>query len=144
MATNGYIYVERDYDKFEGISLHWDGTLKHCGKKLLKYYNTIDKVNQLIGLGDLSQLGENIRTCVAYHRDNNRPWNENKPNVLTDDDFYYFCTDVSSIVFLFRNNKWYYTDNNVRAKYYKNNEMFKLLEMQECGLTTILIPLILK
>ena len=75
------------------IYCHWDGYLEHNGQILNDYYNTYEKVEELIALGSLSTLKRNIgvqhpfgpdfnvagdcdswekkygQMCVAYHRD---------------------------------------------------------------------------
>lgn len=66
------------------IYCHWDGYPKGVGSTLVEHYNDREKVESLIGLGDISSLGEQpapVRTethsfetpedgiTVAYHRD---------------------------------------------------------------------------
>jgi hypothetical protein len=46
--------------KFLSIYCHWDGYIKHHGPILLNHYNTPEKVKELIALGSLSSLQENI------------------------------------------------------------------------------------
>lgn len=68
MATRSNIglRVERGYLY---IYCHWDGSPEDVGKTLLQNYSTNDKVYELIGLGDISSLGDTIQTTVAYGRD---------------------------------------------------------------------------
>lgn len=68
------------------ITVHYDGYLEDAGVLLLMFYNTEEKVRNLISLGHLSALGPTIGTkfdfddnseyykrarvqCIAYHRD---------------------------------------------------------------------------
>ena len=62
------------------IYCHYDGYLEHNGKLLLNHYSDKDLVDQLMELGDLSSLRENIGTahdfddqsidqCTFYGRD---------------------------------------------------------------------------
>lgn len=71
----------------ESIYVHFDGYPEGVGQKLLDHWTEADKVRQLIDLGDLSQLGEEIgekhdfdtyygsrpeaelAMCLAYGRD---------------------------------------------------------------------------
>lgn len=62
------------------IYCHFDGYLEHNGKILAEHYTTEGKVRMLMGLGDLSVLGEDIGEkqdfkdrvkgcCLVYGRD---------------------------------------------------------------------------
>lgn len=84
MATRSMIYLQTGKDSYAGIYCHWDGYLSHNGAILQNYYNTREKVEELVALGNLSSLGRYLRapegtqhtfddpwpnTCVAYGRD---------------------------------------------------------------------------
>ena len=56
MSTRCRIAIEHD-GKFESIYCHHDGYLEYVGKKLLKHYNTPERVRELMALGDISSLG---------------------------------------------------------------------------------------
>ena len=66
------------------IYCHWDGYPSHMLPTLRENYNTIEKVRELLDLGNLSSLGERVKPdpgeehsfdkpnrniTVAYHRD---------------------------------------------------------------------------
>jgi len=62
------------------IYCHWDGYLSHNGKILLKHYSELSKVEQLMDLGGISTLAEDIgerhdfenpneKWCVSFSRD---------------------------------------------------------------------------
>lgn len=113
MSTNSNIaMLEKDGTVTE-IYCHWDGYPEYNGYMLLKYYNTPEKVKELLAFGDLSTIGEvilhpavekygfdfrinpeakkeygedqlfRISSCVAYHRDRGEPFNQNKYDSLT-------------------------------------------------------------
>ena len=83
MATRSYIGVKNQDQTVSYIYCHFDGYPEHNGKILTEHYTTMDKVNALMRLGDLSilapEIGEkqdfNDRTtqnsnwCLAYGRD---------------------------------------------------------------------------
>ena len=83
MATISYICKKEEDGTIKIIYCHFDGDLFHNGALLYTYYNTPEKVDALITLGDLSSLGEKISptsathnidhpesgVCVAYGRD---------------------------------------------------------------------------
>lgn len=84
MSTRSVICKEVPVHLYYGVYCHFDGYPEGVGSVLLKHYNTKDKVDELLKLGDLSSLGERIApnvdephdfdnpsdgVCVAYHRD---------------------------------------------------------------------------
>lgn len=82
MSTNASITAKTSDGKWVSIYLHYDGYISSAGKILTACYNTQERVDLLMQLGDLSTLGpycgcplehtwENpIRHyCIAYHRD---------------------------------------------------------------------------
>jgi len=70
MATRSRIAIENQDGSVISIYCHWDGQIYSNGVILNNNYNTKDKVNELIALGDLSSLDVTIDRIVAYHRDN--------------------------------------------------------------------------
>jgi hypothetical protein len=69
MATRSRIAIENQDGSVTSIYCHWDGYIKSNGVILNEKYNTKDKVEALIALGDISSLDETIDRTVAYHRD---------------------------------------------------------------------------
>ena len=85
MSTNSTIKIKRTDGTETAIYCHYDGYIEGVGTTLQLAYNTAEKVEELLKLGDLSTLGyypnpkegeehsfegkrqENV--CVAYHRD---------------------------------------------------------------------------
>ena len=49
------------------------------GRLLETIYNTPDKVQDLLELGDISYLGRDLLETVAYHRDRGEPLSVNAP-----------------------------------------------------------------
>lgn len=80
MATRSMIAFDND-DEVYAIYCHSDGYLSHNGKLLYEYWSALEDVEDLIALGDLSILGEEIgekqdfdnrtsrKWCLAYGRD---------------------------------------------------------------------------
>jgi hypothetical protein len=86
MATRSTISVQDNDGKIKTIYCHWDGYPSNNGRLLLENYDSIDKVNDLISLGDISSLREKpfpnptkphsfdipqADVVIAYHRDRN-------------------------------------------------------------------------
>ena len=90
MGTRSRIGIENEDGTITSISCHWDGYLSHVGRILHTSYTTERKIRELMALGDLSSLGEEIgeqhpfdnpyqwgtaewealeRECTAYGRD---------------------------------------------------------------------------
>lgn len=82
MSTNSSIGIKRKDGSETRIYCHWDGYIEHNGVCLQLAYNTAEKVEALLALGDLSSLGyypdrvpadqvdeTSSACCVAYHRD---------------------------------------------------------------------------
>ena len=85
MATTSYIGKQLPDGKVKYIYCHWDGQLDNNGKILVENYNTSEKLDQLLELGNLSVLGPEIgekrdfdspldrKYCLAYDRDRGEP-----------------------------------------------------------------------
>lgn len=83
MATRSYIGIRNSNDTVDYIYCHYDGYPSHNGRILTEHYTTLDKVKELLALGDLSILGpeigeqrdfnkrdsQNRNWCLAYGRD---------------------------------------------------------------------------
>ena len=69
MATRSRIAIENQDGSVTSIYCHWDGHIETNGVILNNNYNTKDKVEALIELGNLSSLDKTLETTVAYARD---------------------------------------------------------------------------
>ena len=58
MATRSTIALLRDNGEVVKVYCHWDGYLENNGELLVKHYNTPEKIEALLALGDISSLGE--------------------------------------------------------------------------------------
>ena len=65
MATRSAIAIQEKNGSVKYIYCHYDGG-RHVNETLTSHYTDRDKVEQLIALGDISSLDENI-TCPASH-----------------------------------------------------------------------------
>lgn len=126
MSTRSYIAEELKDGKYKVIYCHFDGYLEHNGEILVNHYKDRKKIEELLTLGDLSSLAENINpdptkehsyeygkrqenVCVSYNRDRQDNDPENEAQILTKEEmfknywieyFYIFTLD----------NKWKYYD----------------------------------
>lgn len=69
MATRSLIGIRLPSGNLRGIYCHWDGYPSGVGKTLKENYTEGNRVEQLLKLGDISELGESLGKTVAYHRD---------------------------------------------------------------------------
>lgn len=69
MSTRSKIAIRRKDGSFQGIYCHFDGYLNYTGEILDKFYDTTEKVEKLISLGNLAKLGFKPADCFAYCRD---------------------------------------------------------------------------
>ena len=60
MATRSTIALEFADGTVQQVYAHWDGYLEGNGKTLFENYSDPFKLRELIDLGDISSLGENI------------------------------------------------------------------------------------
>lgn len=82
MGTRSTIAILREDGSVSKIYCHWDGYLEHNGQKLLTHYNTAEKVEELIALGDLSSLGNTIGYKHPFSPDYNKPGDVDKWNLM--------------------------------------------------------------
>ena len=69
MATRSRIAIENQDGSVTSVYCHWDGYIETNGVILNNNYNTKEKVEELIALGNLSSLDKTLETTVAYARD---------------------------------------------------------------------------
>ena len=132
MSTRSLICKELPNGKFRTIYCHYDGYLEHNGEILCDVYDTAEKVDKLLDLGDLSQLDIKIEpikelkhtfddkqkgVCVAYGRDRGdtgveaREFGSFKELFKAVNDFW------AEYVYIFtKGNKWVYTSHAVDEK----------------------------
>lgn len=72
MSTNSRIGIENENGTITSIYCHWDGYPEHNGKLLLEHWTDREKVEELIKLGNLSDLGQEIGEKHSFkeHREN--------------------------------------------------------------------------
>ena len=105
MSTHAYVGKENKNGTISAIYVHSDGYPSYIVPLLLGHYNDQQKVEELIALGDLSELKEKLYpdpsqphgfdfekrqpgVTVAYTRDRGEDWTHNKPKFFANrDDF---------------------------------------------------------
>ena len=123
----GIINLDKSVDL---ISCHWDGYPSYQTPILLKSYNTEQKVRELLSLGEISELHNNIHpttashsfdtpdkdVVVSYHRDRGDKWEDCKPfHIANKSKVISFCGGGYIYLFDCERKVWTYT-TNVRFK----------------------------
>ena len=89
MSTSAAIGVRQPDGTVRAIRLNWDGYVAHAGAILGGWYKTAEAVNDLIALGDLSEIKETVESCVAYHRDRGEQYR--LPRTFASVEDYQYC-----------------------------------------------------
>ena len=127
MSTNSTIKLIRKDGTETSIYCHWDGYIEHNGVLLQRYYNTPEKIEDLLALGDISSLGSKLNpstnshnfdnperdVTVAYHRDRGEEFSQSSG----EQEFNY----------IFDERKGYWTV--IRGAYDEDSEAVKLLSL---------------
>jgi hypothetical protein len=127
MATRSRIAIEKQDGTVDSIYCHWDGYLSHNGKILFNHYDN-EKLEKLIGLGDISTLGESTEDTVAYCRDRGEDLNFiTFPNVEELFD-YGFESGIEYVYCLTKDGIW------LMSKIDSNHVLILKEELEEEGL----------
>lgn len=121
MSLNSFIAIQEDANIYRSIYCHYDEFVR-TGALLVNYYNTPEKVKELINLGGISYLGKKINpdsskphtfrdsqtdVTLAYERDMG---DKNNRAMLTSFDKLLEMAGTSSFVYIYTmDNEWVYT-----------------------------------
>ena len=125
MATRSNIAIVNQDKSISSIYCHWDGYPEYVGKMLLNHYTTSDIVNELLKLGNLSNLDKNLYStdihtfdkpeegvCIAYGRERG----EKDQEAIVFEDLGEFEDSASNswadYQYLFEDGKWSYRNVN--------------------------------
>ena len=127
MATRAII-AKLDDNGVQAIYSHSDNYLEHTGKILDQHYQDKDKVDELLSLGDVSIVDENIgvkidfndyklraanKQCLFYNRD--RGESNKEATTLKDEsallEFAFESCDAE-VVYMYAYGAWYVYDNS--------------------------------
>jgi hypothetical protein len=74
MGTRARVGIVRPDGSIISIYTHWDGYPAHHAPILLGHYDTPEKMGELLALGDLSVLAENIGEKQDFDDRDHRDW----------------------------------------------------------------------
>jgi hypothetical protein len=125
MATRSRIGIENNNGTVSSIYCHWDGYPEHTGKILKDYYSDPNTLQQLLDLGDISFLKENLKDTIAYHRDKGEDLN---PSFIHPDVNSFKPMEYEEYGYvLTKDNEWVIVEtaygNGIRRSKWVNNEV---------------------
>lgn len=117
MSTRAHIILQ-DGDRYIRIYCHFDGYLQGLGKILTEYYDTFDKVKELVWLGDASSIEATLKESDFYHRDRNENWDDVRPTVYNDLVTALNATIKSwaEYVYVFQDGQWFWAECNEQVE----------------------------
>ena len=116
MATRSSIGIRTKDNKFKAVYCHWDGYPEYTGQVLLDNYDTEEKIEKLLELGDLSSIGETIEKCVVYHRDRGEKLNPARIFETEKEMCDHFRECWCEYSYLFEDNNWYVINTDTQIK----------------------------
>jgi hypothetical protein len=131
MSTRSTISIVQKNGKVKSIYCRWDGYVSHNGKILFEHYNTEDKVKELVSLGALNSLRDNIKptnnephsfdspqenVVVAYYRDRGEDLMKHEFDSI---ESFYKNGDFQEYNYIFKDGKWSYFKNDEFDKFKK-------------------------
>ena len=122
MATRSNIAYRTPEGTIRSVYCHWDGYPAHNGEMLRRYYTDQTKIQQLIELGSLSSLNENIApkgkhdfdkaeegVVVAYARD------RGEELVISEyADIPSWIDDMEEYAYLWNGREWLVNDHGAK------------------------------
>ena len=120
MATRSMIGKQQEDGTIKAIYCHYDGYPEGVGQTLANYYQASDKVNDLLNLGDLSVLSQEIggkqnfdkptseTWCLAYGRDRGEEGTEAKEFTYTGAYLEYARNSCAEFAYIFTSKGWSY------------------------------------
>lgn len=123
----GYVVKNKAYY----IRCELGGYLKHTGSMLLRYYRTINKVRELVWLGDIRLVRSNIKntTKESYYYLENKSKKVNVCNVykLIEDMSQDICTEFIYLFFE-KQKKWFVHLDFITGDEAQSSHLYELTE----------------
>lgn len=146
MSTNSTIaYKCPETGTVSMIRVHWDGYLSGVGQTLFTHYTDLNKIKELIALGSLSSVHENISSedlthsyetptkgvTVAYTRD--RGDKQQLDSVYASFNEYLSCSHLEEFNYLFMDNKWVVFEHGYGGYTAKSSKFISLKTALDCN-----------
>lgn len=124
MSTRSFIARQVDDNSYRAIYCHMDGYLSYNGAMLLDNYNTPEKIDELLNLGDLSYLAERLNpdplqehlfdgkrqegVTLAYGRDRGEPRDRIEAKIYSMDELKDVVSGTDYCYVFTQENEWKY------------------------------------
>ena len=105
MSTHAIIAIS-DGINIRASYVNYDGYPSHTGDILNAHYNSPDKINSLIDLGELSAIGTDTDHCQAYGRDRGESGTEPRKFASLSDLIEYGKSYYAAYIYLFEDDRW--------------------------------------
>ena len=105
IATRCNIGIKTEDGLYKTVYCHYDGYISHTLKILQEFYNTEEKVEELLSYGDLIILRETIEASEFFHRDKGEVLK--KPSLSAT----WKCASATEYLYIFQNGSWSYSKN---------------------------------
>ena len=143
MATRAII-AKLDENDIQAIYSHSDNYLEHTGKILDQHYQDEDKVNELLSLGDVSIVDENIgvkidfndyklraenKQCLFYARDRGEKYKQTA-QLKDENELIEFANKKcdAKYIYMFAYGSWYVYDVYNGSAYNELNQFVELVD----------------
>jgi len=128
MATRSRIGIENNNGTVSSIYCHWDGYPAEVGRILRDTYSNPNTLQQLLDLGDISVLKENLKDVIAYHRDMRE---DLSPNYIHSNVNSFQPAEYEEYGYvLTKDNEWLVVEttygNEIKRSKWINNELVKV------------------
>lgn len=126
MATRSLIGLQLPDGKILSVYCHNDGYPSYNGRILRQFHDTTEKVQALLGLGNLSVLGVTLEGCYAYSRDRGDEAQEAKITQNRRE----FINSGSGVnyLYLFRDGQWFYLNTHNHKNFRRLTEAVVLTD----------------
>lgn len=121
MATRSLIGLQLPDGKILSVYCHNDGYLSWNGRILRGSYITVEQVEALLRLGNLSVLEETLEACYAYGR--NRGDEGQEAEVTENRKAFIESGSWVNYLYLFRNGEWFYRNTTNHRNFRRLNEV---------------------
>ena len=105
MSTHAIIAIS-DGINIRASYVNYDGYPSHTGVILNAHYNSPDKINSLIDLGELSAIGTDTDHCQAYGRDRGESGTEPSKFTSLSELIEFGKSYYAAYIYLFEDDRW--------------------------------------
>ena len=106
MSTHSRVGYTHANGTISSIYIHFDGYYEEVGRTLLEHYNSLERAEEIVALGDASTLDVTLEKSVFYSRDHGETGVEAELSKNLD-EFYQDCRDsAASFAYLWLDGGW--------------------------------------